>query len=305
MNWQKSLKIVLIGLSVIVILSVGSMIYFLSKLPSRGQIQQTMQAMTTPSSPPQGATPDTASAPSLESTRPAQAVQAQATSPTKENVNTKQAAEQMFLKLAYEDPRTIEVCKNLSKAKDFEPIAATNNAVDEFLKNIETDNPYLRTIRPAAKYILQRPQMKELVDAMNDKTQKDESLVDKSVFYYKAVRAVQDVQNDQKKVELLADRSMHLYVLSVLAKEHPEIATRPEVLGFCDSIEEKLGQSDVENIESERNDLLDLIKEVGATPEQLQFDPKKRAHMNIKLNPTDLQIGLDFEDPSVKTQVVQ
>ncbi|MGE3974280.1 MAG: hypothetical protein AB7F59_07145 [Bdellovibrionales bacterium] len=296
MNWKKLFKIGLGVVFGVVTLSVISLIYLLTQLPSKTQIQQTVQAASQPDPSPKVAKA-TATSQSEVSAQADTYVTGKSGEKTALPEADKKEAEAFFFRLTKEDPRDIQVCRNLFRAKDFEPLAASETAVNDFLKSAESENPYLRSMRPAARYLLQKTKMKEMMEELEKKENGEESLAQKSLFYYKAVQAVRDVQNNQKKIELMADRSMHLYVLSQLAHKNSEIAREDQVMQFCDSIEEKLSRDDLQDIEGEREDLVQLIESLGLTPQELNFDPKKRANLNIQLNPKDLQLGLGFEEP--------
>jgi carbamoyltransferase len=57
--------------------------------------------------------------------------------------------------LLNEDKTKIDVCNNLHRAEYSEPLKGLDQSADQFLLNIDTDNPFLLSARPAIKYVLQ------------------------------------------------------------------------------------------------------------------------------------------------------
>ena len=90
-------------------------------------------------------------------------------------------------------------------------------------------------------------------------------------------------------------------MLSKLAVMKPEVQNSSRLSDFCRQTQSADLDPDPETIAEERRQLLEIIKESGMTPEELDFDPKSWINFNIKNDNNQLTMSLTDTKESTPT----
>lgn len=214
----------------------------------------------------------------------------------------KAAAEKIVHTILEEDPRDIRVCENLGKGQ-LKGFADLEKADSKLLFGDDArKDPIAEAIRIPIRAVFQDENVTNLFndilsvdDSSMDKEEKS-SFLEKIDFYSRVSYTAAHLYNRKSDFESLADRAVHMSILSRMAQLKPELANTPQLFDACNSIQASIAQGNTVDVKKEREDLLSLIKEAGFTPKELDFDPSVYMKFKVKFTNNSFAFSLDSKE---------
>ncbi len=216
-------------------------------------------------------------------------------------------ADQVIKEFLKEDIRDLQICRNLGSSRLLD--SQRGKTAEEkqklefdkvFTEEAKTDS-FAESLRYPLKVILQDDSLKPLFDEvfaiekdLPENAAEKESFLKKIGFYSRVTAAMAGLYAKKENFEYIANRSHHLGVLAKLAHLKPELRSDPRVYNACDRMAQSLTQGEIVDIVEEREEILELIRDSGLTPEQLEFDPA--SFIQFKINSSDKGINFSLTD---------
>ncbi len=165
----------------------------------------------------------------------------------------------------------------------------------DFSKRLEdstfdkSSDPLMESLKPVLKYALQQPHMKDLIKEVQEAPPSEQSsLMNKTDFYYSAYKAYQEMMANQKNMESILDRSYLTMMFGRLLEARPELASDPQVLGYCEAIEKQLNEGRNSNFGEEKKAFLDFLQQVQVDPKRIGFDSNYQTKLQVEFGKSGL-----------------
>lgn len=175
-----------------------------------------------------------------------------------------------------------DFCSSLKNAKDgtFDQAEfgeAFNRSLDE-----QTRDPRIQAVKPMLRYVMRLPKMTDMIqEAQSAVERHDEGFLQKAEFYTKALSAFGEMKAHKSDIESVMDRSYLLLGLNKLLAKRPELQQDSRLQNYCGSIELSFNQARPVDYENEKKDFLNFLNDVGATPQEIGFDPQYKSDVNF------------------------
>lgn len=294
---KKPTKILLVVTSIIVVgfLVVSSVI--VNSLPGPTEIARTLKKKRPPHS---GALPaDSVTAKPGPPAAPTASALSEETPAAQES---KRQEDEILLAFMDEDPADIRVCDQLGQGsikglKDLE-----NAKFDQIFGDDARLDPLTEALRIPLRAVFQNEHVSALLrDVMTVRTnnlapEEKSSFMAKIDFYGRAARMAADLYANKSAIEDLGDRALHLGLIARMAKLRPGL-TETVLRGHCEDLQKSIALNDKIDIKSERKQMVQLIKEAGFTPQELDFDPDEYLDFKLSMEKDKIAFGLQSKEP--------
>lgn len=295
---MKILKYLTYAISILLLLSVGSLVYMFLRLPSPQELAERIP----------GSKKNIASAQAPASdgdTVSAIPTSYQELENLQEKLRTDQkltAEEQKkFDQLLgdeifnYEKPIS-ETCDNLSKAPSSDFLSKSFDVAfpEAFGKDIR--DPFLQAILAPLKKATRFPKMKVFFKevVLYKEQTKEAGLLNKAYFYGKAFAAVQEIKSRKNELNIASDRAYRMYVLTKAVQKKPELALDGSVKDFCYQLQNTIENTTDVDYEQENAEFLKFLNYAGLDSSDVDYDPSMRTDFKINLEGGSLQMGLGW-----------
>ncbi len=313
-NLKLALKILLGTVGVVLLLAVAGIAYFIHGLPSASEIAQNLKGQAPDSKPPVEADHSKLSGSSTESTAPKAQDESEQLTAEEEAFMQEQKAEQMknIERMIEEDSRDIRVCNLLGKESQ---LFQNDEEEEDFdfgqAFSEKREDPEAEAFRVPIRAILQDSELSSLLKRIQQveeqklsKEQKD-SFLDKIGFYSEVATTAAHLYQKREQFEYLGNRAVHLGLIAKVAAAKPELATDPMVKDFCYRIQNSLADNKTVDVHQERQQVLDLIRYAGLTPEDLNFDPEDYIKFSVKSSHNSFEFSLSDKDSEAQNESSQ
>ena len=292
---KKAFKIILVVLTILFFVVTGVIAFFIHSLPSMKSVSQVLTTQTGAKSTksdihlPKPA--PTSSLVTSSETHSATLSSAERTTENHSNSTDSKISQEGLESLT--DPKTplVDFCRHLSLAKSgsMEP-AEFNKAFNDSLSGQSFD-PRIQAMKPLLKSIFRQPKLQDLIyEAQRATENGEDTFWQKAAFYSKAAVAFQEMLSHKKNFETIGDRTYLLLKLNDLVAKHPQLATDPRVLQYCEVSEVSLNQSANFSYDIEKSNLLRLLAETGSSPQEIGFNPQYQTVFDIQFDGKSLQL---------------
>lgn len=216
-----------------------------------------------------------------------------------------QDSKNWYESLLAEDSFDIGVCENLGNPTKFAEGKKLKDASKIEYTYEDKDDPIAMAMRLPYRAIEQDPNMlaygrevEKITEGLSGeaRTAKLKEWGSKE----KVTAAVEEMKKSSKQYESLADRAIHLAVLAKMVVLKPDLAINPELKSACEKLEHYAGSGSEFSVKKERQQILNLLKSNGLTPEDVHFYPDHYNAFNVDWQERSVHFGFKWKEPEIK-----
>lgn len=195
------------------------------------------------------------------------------------------------------DPQTplLNFCPYLENAKKRESETYNGHELGEaFAKNAtsEDKDPVIESLLPFIRYTVRLSEVEKLIQqAMTAAEQNDESFMKKAEFLSQLVRVKAQLSQETPQLEKMMDQSYLFFMLSKVARLHPDLARDPSVLRYCEDMQTAFNDQPQLDLSSRRESFSEFLAENNISPQEIGYDPNYRTDLASDVGPDGIKIG--------------
>lgn len=174
----------------------------------------------------------------------------------------------------------------------------------KFKESVMTENkdPVVQAIKPTLRYVMQQPQLQELIRQAQEAADKGESdgLMQKAGFYKQVYGAYSELTAHKTQVEHVMDRSYHLMMMAKVIAQKPELLSDNHINDYCHAIESAINGDTQTSWDEEKNEFGKFLSDSGVDPKSIGYDPNYRTKLNITYGAAGLKMQGGWIDSILK-----
>jgi hypothetical protein len=193
----------------------------------------------------------------------------------------------------------VHVCENLTSLHG-EPIINFDQfgqALMQAARGETRDNPYVESIMAPLGYALRRPAVRELIEQVQRaKDTGDESFIEKAEFYSQLALATAQMWASKSEIERISQHAYHLYVISRVVNQKPDMAGDTDTIALCDAIQSSITNPPptTSDVNAEKAALLRFLARAGLSPEQVEYDPNLPTTIGVEASTKQIALHIPW-----------
>lgn len=166
----------------------------------------------------------------------------------------------------------------------------------------EDKDPIIQAIKPTLRFVMQLPQMKEMIRQAQEAADKGEtdSLMQKAAFYKQALGAYTELLSHKVEAEEVMDRSYQMMIMAKVIAEKPQLLSDNRVDDYCRSIESAINSKTKVSWSEEQNEFSKFLEETGVDPKSVGYDPNYKTKLDTTYGPAGLNMKGGWIDSVLK-----